>query len=417
MAIFCHKCGTKNEVGAGFCENCGVAQRQSIAAPFADQQSIPPGGFFPVTGSVSGSGRINKLMFASVATAVLLVGGGLAAYFALKMPEPSRSNLVAAAKVGYGKEGTEQARRALCLSNIDYGNPPFNAREEDMRTRAWLDALVAAGLFSPPTLVSSGGMFPQTLAQYAGTTDLAKYREGSRLCVAKAVEIVDVLNIGKPQEVPLGLGGDAPKVTAVKAELVLEATDVAPWMEKAEVRAAVLALIGGWKYSDKKLQHQFEDSFGLSEGEWKTGSKYKVQFGNQEAVARKARKDSVETKSSGSSSAGTSSTGLFNGIANAFSNLFNFGGHPLQGTWEMDTDGTSLGSGLASTFGGGGKVTFTSNSIDIGGQSLKCKFEVEGQRVKVIPEGQVANMTFVMLDKNSATMDMGFMQLKYKRVH
>ena len=98
--------------------------------------------------------------------------------------------------------------------------------------------------------------------------------------------------------------------------------------------------------------------------------------------------------------------------------MFSFGGHPLKGTWLMDTErmGKSLGMNLPGGLGLDSTITFTSNSLDMGGQSIKCKFEADGDRIKVIPEGQAASLIFVMLDKNTATLDMGLIELRYKRV-
>lgn len=51
------------------------------------------------------------------------------------------------------------------------------------------------------------------------------------------------------------------------------------------------------------------------------------------------------------------------------------------------------------------------------GQSIKCKFEVDGKRVKVIPEGQAASLIFIMQDKDTASIDMGILKMQYKRVN
>ena len=47
---------------------------------------------------------------------------------------------------------------------------------------------------------------------------------------------------------------------------------------------------------------------------------------------------------------------------------------------------------------------------------MKCKFEVDGQGVKVVPEGRAASLIFVMQDKDTALLDMGVMKMRYKRV-
>jgi hypothetical protein len=61
-------------------------------------------------------------------------------------------------------------------------------------------------------------------------------------------------------------------------------------------------------------------------------------------------------------------------------------------------------------------MTFTSTSMEVGGQSIKATFEVDGKRVKVMPEGQPGGLIFVMIDSDTAKVDMGLMSVQYKRV-
>ena len=60
--------------------------------------------------------------------------------------------------------------------------------------------------------------------------------------------------------------------------------------------------------------------------------------------------------------------------------------------------------------------TFTSDTMEMGGASIKCNFEVNGNRVKVTPEGTAESYIFEMRDKNTAIVDLGIFQLTYKRV-
>ena len=54
--------------------------------------------------------------------------------------------------------------------------------------------------------------------------------------------------------------------------------------------------------------------------------------------------------------------------------------------------------------------------MEMGGASIKCNFEVNGNRVKVTPEGTAESYIFEMRDKNTAIVDLGIFQLTYKRV-
>ena len=367
-------------------------------------------------GAVSGAkaknvGASKKTIYTSAALCGLLVFGGAAIYFVLQPPAANSARLLAAAKAGYGDAITVQSKRELCLSNMDYSNEKLNVGEYDRSTQDWLNTLVAAGLYSPPVTVNSNGFFSGTLQQYVTTPELAKYREGRRLCVGKDIEIADVVDIEKPAEESLGRDSGASKLLTVKAKLVVQAASTAPWLENPEVHDAVMRQIEGWELKDKKLQKQVADTFGLRDKQWATGPAYKAELEKQYRMGQRGegrsdRSNNVSQKSESFS------------IASMLSGIFSFGGHPLKGTWRMDTEGTGkpFGVDLAGALGSDATMTFTSNSLDVGGQSMKCKFEVDGQRVKVIPEGRTQNFIFVMQDKNTALLDMGLMKMRYKRV-
>jgi hypothetical protein len=89
-----------------------------------------------------------------------------------------------------------------------------------------------------------------------------------------------------------------------------------------------------------------------------------------------------------------------------------------MGKWRMDTDaiGKAFGMGMPPGLGLDATMTFTSNSIETGGQTTKCKFEVDGKRVIVTPEGQAASLTFVLQDKDTAALDVGLFKVQYKRI-
>lgn len=415
MTIFCTKCGTKNEGDAGFCEGCGASLRRPAST---SPQPPPMNGPLPThTKAALGAGAAARpsmnsktLIYAGAAVATLVLLGGVAAYLTLKPPAATSSSLLAAAKEGYGKTLSVQLKRELCLSNLNYSLSTFNAGENDQNTQGWLNTLVAAGLYSPGVPVSSGGYFAQTLVQYVATPELAKWRDGARLCVAKDVEIAEVVDIEKPKEETLGRSGKDgdSKLLMVKAKLLLQSSDTAPWLEKAEVRAAVLEKIEGWEFKNSRLQKQTPEVFALREGQWATGPAFKAELQKQYRTNQRA--------SDGEQHA--SPTGFLSGLTARFSSLFSFGGHPLMGKWRMDTEamGKSIGMGLPPGIGLDATMTFTSNAMEVGGQSIKCAFEVNGQRVKVTPEGQATSLIFELRDRNTAAIDMGLFKVQYKRV-
>lgn len=433
MAIFCTQCGTKNEESAVFCEGCGARLRKvdlppempAAASPQspvnttkaspAQPRSTSPEGAEQAVAKLKTFAGSKKVWYSTGALISLLALGGAVAYFVLSPPAATPGKLLAAAKEGYGVTLSLQNKRELCLSNMNYGVTNFNVGENDQGTLTWLNTLVAVGLFSPAVPISSGGYFPQTLMQYTATPELTKWRDGSRLCLAKDVELVEVIEIEKPREETIGRNakGDPAKLLTVKAKLVLQSIDTAPWLEKADIQAAVLDKISDWEYKNAKLQKRMPDTFGLREGQWATGPQYKNSL--QKQFLSNQRSSDNDREESSSSSA---QQGFLSGLSSKLSNLFSFGGHPLKGTWKMDTKamGKPFGMELPSGLGLEATMTFTSDSLEVGGQSVKCKFEVDGNKVKVIPQGQMASLVFVMQDKDTASIDMGIMKMHYKRV-
>ena len=415
MAIFCTKCGTSNEDGAGFCDNCGAPLRAALAKmPDIDvtgQPSTAAGSTVqprPVT-------NINpkKIIYAAAGLAIVLIVGGGAMYFILQPPAATASTLLAAAKAGYGKETTDRFKGELCITNIDYRKNTFNARENDQGTLTWMNALVSAGLYNPPVAMNSGGYFPQTLLQYVATPELEKYRDGSRLCVAKDIEITDVIDIEKPEEQSIGPNGTLPKVMAVKTILIFKSINTAPWMEKPDVRDAVFANISGWDYKDKAFQKKVADSFGLREGKWATGVAYKSELNKQYLLAQRNNNNAGDNanKNSGKNASATFSSSL--------AELFRTK-HPLEGTWRsasmMNPKGVTLPAGSLP------EIKFTSNTMEEGSESIEADFSVDGNNVRVTvldpSKGETTSTIFIMDGSNKMSFKnqtLGI-TLRYERV-
>ena len=407
MAIFCTKCGTVNQDGAGFCDNCGAKLRSPSASMPDIDSTPPPSSDVPPAREQAGAGSINpkKIAYAGAVLATLLVVGSGAVYFVLQPPAATASALLAAVKAGYGKETTDKFKRELCISNIDYSKSTFNAGENDGRTQAWLNALVTAGLYNPPVAINSGGLFAQTLLQYVATPDLEKYRQGGRLCAAKDVEFAEVTDIEKPEEQSLGRNGGPPKVLAVKTKLNLKSMNTAPWMDKPEVREAFLTNTSGWEYKDRALHKQIAETFGLKDNKWITGTAYQLELRKQYENAQRGGNerdlsdDGVTTKSK--------TPGFGFGLSSIFSP-----GNPLKGTWRT-AEQKGFGN-IKIPAGTGPDLTFTSDSMESEGQSTTVDFSVEGKRVKVTPRGQSQSLIFEM--EGPDTMLAQAFSMRYERV-
>ena len=414
MTIFCNQCGTKNEGDAGFCMNCGVPLRKTSAPKPAPS---------PATGLQHGGANwpsmtigSKKAWFSGAALATLVLLACAAAYYALKAPEATASHLLAAAQEGNGPAFSAQYKRQLCLSNINYSQATVNVAEHNRNAQTWLNALVSAGLYSAAVPINEGGYFSQNLMQYVATPELAKWRVESRLCVAKNVAIAEVIDIEKPTEQTLGRSAQSreTKVRLVKAMLLLQSTETAPWLKTPEVQALIMEKLAGWEYKNGSVQKQVPELFVLRKGQWTNNPSYKAEL--QELALASA--DDSDNSDNSVQSSDPDENGFLASLGQRISGFFSSGAHPLQGKWRLDSNvGKSFGMGLPAGIGLDITMEFTANSMKVGGETIKCKFEVDEKKVKVTPDGQVVSINFVLQDKDTASVDMGLFKVQYKRVH
>jgi hypothetical protein len=405
MAIFCTQCGTPAAQDALFCENCGGSLRRPALASQSTvaQAAIEPSGSAssarPTVGaSRSGAGPLSKkVLYGTAAVVVLVIGGGAAAYLALKTPDPTATRLLAAIKPADAKILADRFKAELCLSNLNYSGDRFNVEQFDRSTQDWMNALVAAGLFAPGVPVESGGLFGRTFIQYNSTPELDRWREGTRLCLAKSVTLADVVDIGQPTDEQVQPG--ASKSPTVKARLSLQGNETAPWLADTTVRRVLTARLSNWDYQEGRLQKKVDARFVFRDGAWTTAP-----------VQARAEREYGSPRR-GVDTAAASKPGWFASLGN----LFSFGGNPLKGTWQLDKDASDFpGFGLPGL--PGSTLTFTDDAIESAGGSIRCTFEVEGDRVKVTPAGSPESMIIVLKDKNTATIDAGLIKVVLKRI-
>lgn len=187
MAKFCPACGTRNDDAAGFCGECGKASRPaSVSAARAPSHAAPADGEGAAAPASPTARR--SWLFPAVVGAVTLIaaGGGIAWWWS--PPAASAEAFASALKAASGASAMPSVD-LLCLANLPYDRPQINADERDLNVPRWMDTLASAGLYTAGQPVQ--GMFQQ-LIQYTPTPELANWRRGARLCVAKSWSLGEV---------------------------------------------------------------------------------------------------------------------------------------------------------------------------------------------------------------------------------
>ncbi|MDM0028403.1 zinc ribbon domain-containing protein [Variovorax saccharolyticus] len=395
MTIFCTHCGTPAAQDILFCENCGGAMRkpalasQATGAQAANQPSGLASSARPAASATKAAASpLSKgVFYGAIALGVLAIGGGGAAYLALKTPDPTAARLLAAVKPADVKSLADRSKAELCLSNLNYSGDRFNVEQFDKSTQDWMNTLVAAGLFSPGVPVESrSGFFMQTSVQYRATPELDKWREGTRLCLAKSVALADVVDIGEPtnEQVPAG----ASKSPTVRARLTLQSIETASWLADATVRSALTASLNDWEYQDGKLQKKVDARFVFRDGAW--ASSGRVQARVEPDVFRKS-------SGPGMDKAAASKPGWFA----SFANLFTFGGEPSEGDMTAAFESSMAQSNEAMSGLTGSKKAFKVYSVkkigckSDGEKAYRCDVESDIEAPMIGRNKGVANLRFV----------------------
>ncbi|WP_374315363.1 zinc-ribbon domain-containing protein [Aquabacterium sp.] len=401
MGRFCTRCGTANGDDDAFCQNCGAPLNK---AALTETASAPPVATEP-TPVMPAAWPARRLAIWGGLTLSALVAAGGAIYVIGKPPEASPANLLVAAKGDLAALVKAKAPASLCLHNMDYAADTFNVAEYDQRTLGWLDMLSSAGLYEKVGPIASGnGFFSQTLVQYKPTSVLMKWRDGNRLCIAHSAVVSEVTDIGTPQDVRVR--PDAPGQHMVHAKVVVAAADPADWLSKPGVAEHMLPLLPDWTWapSEGHLTAAREEDFVVKEGKWR------IATGISAAEVRNSRatqREQDEAKASAEP-----------GFWSRIKSMLGMQTHPLEGTWQVDTETTPSVFGMRfSQAGIEEQLTFTSDAIVIKGREIKCRFVQEGQRIKVYPEGEKSVLVFEMPDENTAQLNLGLITIPYKRVN
>ncbi|MBS0425932.1 MAG: zinc ribbon domain-containing protein [Proteobacteria bacterium] len=231
----CAACSTEVPEAARFCDACGAAVYQQAPA-------APPPPLLDAEGAASAPRR-RLWLWLGVPLAGVAVAGTAASLMTASPPSVSAAQLEDALRATTA-QGDGPARDPICVANgLAYDSQPVNVQLGNAGTLAWMDALVAAGLYGPGEEAQSGGFLSQPIRTYAPQPVLADWGGARRLCVAKAVKLETVRQIGTVQS--MRFRGQA--YPGVAAEVVWTLDGPAPWLATPEVAAAFNAELPSWR--------------------------------------------------------------------------------------------------------------------------------------------------------------------------
>lgn len=231
----CAACSAEVPEAARFCDACGAAVYQQVPP-------APPSPVLDARGEARTSRR-RLWLWLGAPMAGVAVAGAAASLMATTPPPVSADTLEDALRATVA-QGEGPARDPICVANgLAYDGQPVNVQLGNTGTLAWMDVLVAAGLYGPGEEAQSGGFLSQPIRTYAPQPALAAWSGARRLCVAKAVKLEAVRNVGAVQS--MRFRGQA--YPGVAAEVVWTLDGPAPWLNAPEVAAAFSAELPSWR--------------------------------------------------------------------------------------------------------------------------------------------------------------------------
>jgi hypothetical protein len=184
MARFCVKCGSGLDPDARFCDECGAPVRTRTpahAAPLPTNTRPPQPAAEPVEISWRKVGLVGV-----IGMAVLLVGGGVAAFLAMPPTTPSAVDLGELLNAD-----STMVANATCLSDFAYAKNPVVVSGFDIHTQQWLQVLSKAGIYGAPQPVNNGFLFGGG-QQYSHTALGEKKIHDGKLCFADGLTVATV---------------------------------------------------------------------------------------------------------------------------------------------------------------------------------------------------------------------------------
>jgi hypothetical protein len=233
----CAACSKKVEGVSRYCDQCGAAQGGVTLLPTG------PGDLVAYRRAAAAGGNRNRKIGIGAA-GVLLVAGAAFGAAALLSPEPVPVDQLQAAVRDAITEGAGPGSDPICVANgLAYDQSPVNVQPDNTVTVSWMATLVSAGLYEPSDEAAPSAPLAQQILTYRPLPALADWAGPRRLCIAKAVRLQRVANIGDVQEMSLR----GKRYPGVAADVVWTLDRPAAWLANPDVAEAFARELPLWR--------------------------------------------------------------------------------------------------------------------------------------------------------------------------
>jgi len=233
----CAACSKKVEGVSRYCDQCGAAQGGVTLLPTG------PGDLVAYRRAAVATGTRTRRIGIGAALVLLATGAAFGAA-ALLSPGPVPADQLQAAVREAITEGAGPGNDPICVANgLAYDQTPVNVQPDNTVTVSWMATLVSAGLYEPSEEAVPAASPSPSILTYRPLPALADWAGPRRLCIARAVRLQRVVNIGEVQEMSLR----GKRYPGVSADVVWTLDRPAAWLADPEVAQAFARELPIWR--------------------------------------------------------------------------------------------------------------------------------------------------------------------------
>jgi len=233
----CAACSRKVEGVSRYCDQCGAAQGSVTLLPTGPGDLVAYG-----RAAEAANTRTRRLW---IAAALVLSATGAAFGAAVWLsPGPVPADQLQAAVREAITDGAGPGNDPICVANgLAYDQLPVNVQPDNAVTVSWMATLVSAGLYEPSPEALPATAASQPILTYRPLPALADWAGSRRLCIARAVRLQRVANIGEIQEMSLR----GKRYPGVSADVVWTLDRPAAWLANPDVAQAFARELPLWR--------------------------------------------------------------------------------------------------------------------------------------------------------------------------